>query len=159
MKRYKDTPYFVTKDGKVFRDGKLIKTQFQKKGGYEYKVMKINNIRTSVYIHRMIAETYIPNPENKPEVNHWDGNTKNNIISNLFWATSSENKIHKTRILKRGIKENHNMVKLTEDDVQWIRNYYIPNDRKFGMNALAKKFNITPSNIHKIIHNKTWILP
>jgi hypothetical protein len=157
MKRYKDTEYFITEDGKVFRNGKLMKTQYQKKYGYEYKIMKINNVRTSVYIHRMIAETYIPNPENKPEVNHWDGDTKNNIINNLFWATSSENKIHKTRILKRGVRENHNMVKLTETDVEWIRNNYIPNHKEFGMNALGRKFNINASNVHKIIHNKIWI--
>lgn len=156
MKRYKDTPYFVTQDGKIFRDGKQLKTQFQKKSGYEYKIMKVNGIRTSVYIHRMVAETYIENPENKPEVNHWDGNTKNNIISNLMWSTSSENKKHKTRILNRGTKENHNMVKLSSIKIDWIRKNYISGDRKFGMNALAKKFDVSPSNIHKIIHNKTW---
>ena len=157
MKRYKDTEYFITEDGKVFRNGKQMKTSFQKKMGYEYKVMKINGIRTSVYIHRMIAETYIENVDKKPEVNHWDGNTKNNIISNLFWATSSENKIHKTRVLKRGVKENHNMVKLTQENVDWIRKNYISGHKEYGMSAMGRKFNISPSTIHKIIHNKTWI--
>jgi hypothetical protein len=156
MKQYKDTPYFVTEDGKVFRDGKELKTQFQKKYEYEYKTMKLNGIRTTVYIHRMVAETYIPNPNNKPEVNHIDGNPKNNSVNNLIWSTSSENKLHKTRTLKRGIRENHPSVKLTENDIKWIRENYIPSDRKYGMNGLSKIFNISPSNIHKIIHNKIW---
>ena len=53
--------------------------------------------------HRIIAELYIPNPENKPTVNHIDGNKRNNRISNLEWATYSENELHSYRVLNKKI--------------------------------------------------------
>ena len=51
-------------------------------------------MRKSYYIHRLVAQTFIPNPENKPQVNHKDGNKLNNHIDNLEWVTQSENMIH-----------------------------------------------------------------
>ena len=154
MKRYKDTEYFITEDGKVFRNGKQMKTSFLK---YEYKTAKLNGKRTSLYIHRMVAECYIENPENKREVNHIDGNRFNNTISNLEWVTHQENMLHARRILKSLVKENHNMVILDSEKVSWIRENYISGCKTFGMHGLAKKFGVSPSNIHKIIHKKTWI--
>jgi len=51
-----------------------------------------------LFIHRLVAQTFIPNPENKPQVNHKDGNSLNNDLSNLEWATNSENQVHRFKM-------------------------------------------------------------
>ena len=52
--------------------------------------------------HRLMAMAFIPNPQNKPEVNHIDGVKTNNILSNLEWVTRTEQRLHQYRVLKKG---------------------------------------------------------
>ena len=85
--------------------------------GY-YKVnLNIDGKEILVSIHRLVAEAFIPNPENKPEVNHKDGKKKHNCASNLEWVTSKENIEH---AVKHGLKtgmvgEKHPNHKITAD--------------------------------------------
>lgn len=62
--------------------------------GYVIYTLSKDGINTSFSAHRLVAEHYIPNPDNKPEVNHKDGNKSNPAKYNLEWVTSSENKQH-----------------------------------------------------------------
>ena len=64
---------------------------FSTRSGYSVVNLRKNNKRFSKQIHRLVAEAFIPNPENKPQVNHKDYNRKNNCVNNLEWVTCKEN--------------------------------------------------------------------
>ena len=84
--------YGVTKDGKVysFRTKKFLKPAVDK-GGYLYVCLTNNKTKKTYLSHRLVALTYIPNPNNYPQVNHKDENKQNNHISNLEWCTNKYN--------------------------------------------------------------------
>lgn len=88
--------------------------------GYLYVDLYKNGKRKRFYIHRLVAETFIPNPENKPYINHIDGNPKNNNVGNLEWCTPLENVEHASKVL--GVMDAYNnanykkhLVKLVTD--------------------------------------------
>ena len=72
--------------------------------GYCVSSLRKDNKRKNIRFHRIIAQTFIPNPENKPTVNHKDKNRQNNHVDNLEWATQAEQNAHqlKNKIKKRG---------------------------------------------------------
>lgn len=75
---------------------RIRKLHLNHKGYYKIRLGK-----KSYFIHRLVAQTFIPNLDNKPQVNHIDGNKQNNYVENLEWCTNSENQIH---ALKMGLK-------------------------------------------------------
>lgn len=75
------------------KKGGLLVPQINQKGYYSVLLYK-DGKPNSKKIHRLVAETFIPNVENKEQVNHIDGNKLNNNINNLEWCTNSENQIH-----------------------------------------------------------------
>ncbi len=94
--------YNITKDGKVINNktNKELKPRIDKYGYYKV-ALSFNGIAKENRIHRLLALSYLPNPENKCDVNHIDGNKSNNDLSNLEWATRSENVKH---AFKNGLK-------------------------------------------------------
>ena len=73
--------------------GKILSNK-PKKTGYVNVKFSVDGKRSVKLVHRLVAEAFIPNIENKPEVNHKDGNKSNNKVSNLEWVTSRENTLH-----------------------------------------------------------------
>jgi hypothetical protein len=124
-------------------------------GYYTVYVDKSNKL-----LHRLIAETFIPNPDNLPCVNHKDGNKLNNSVDNLEWVTYSENNIHARKMglnpynVLYGEQSRHH--KLTQDNVDYIRKFYKKYDPVFGGRALAKQFNVTESCISAIVRGISW---
>lgn len=87
--------YLVTECGKVWSKytGRYLKGEVSNKG-YLRVTLSSNGESSKVAVHRMVAMTYLPNPKDKPQVNHKDSNRLNNNVSNLEWCTSSENNKH-----------------------------------------------------------------
>lgn len=95
--------YQISDSGNVhsLRRNIILKPSYHK-NGYLSVSLSSNKIVKRFYIHRLVAIAFIPNPENKPEVNHKDGNKHNNVYTNLEWATYNENAKHayKTNLMK-----------------------------------------------------------
>lgn len=126
------------------------------RGGYFSILLMKETKRKLFYIHRLIALTFINNPENKKYVNHIDGNKLNNKLENLEWCTASENIQHslKNRLRIPQSGENHYKTSLTKTDIENIRNSYIR--RIVTHKLLAKKYNVSESCIYGILNYKTW---
>ena len=100
--------YFISKDAKIYsiisEDFIVINVEKCKKNNRTVRIKVYNNQnkRKSMELSRLVALTYLPNPENKKEVNHIDGNKYNNHLTNLEWNTIKENRDHavKNKLVK-----------------------------------------------------------
>jgi hypothetical protein len=121
------------------RQGLLLHPSLTPKGYLKVSLWTSNN-RAERYVHRLVASAFIANHDNKPEVNHKDGDTKNNHHLNLEWVTTSENGKHRARVLKTGIlKPVFGVSMKDKSSVQ------------FESLQLAKDAGFTPSLIDKSI--------
>lgn len=85
--------------------------------GYLRVGLYLNGVSKHYYVHRLVAQAFIPNDQNKPQVNHIDGNRQNNVVENLEWVTRSENNKHAFYVL--GAKKVNR--KLSDEQVRLIR--------------------------------------
>lgn len=143
--------------GEYFMKGRILKNSIIKDKGYCRVSLNNGNGKISKRVHRLVAEAFIPNPENKPEVNHKDGNKLNNCVSNLEWCTNKENIEHSIRT---GLKKHCNgcsnsSSKFTEEDIIFIRKNYKKRDPMYGGVALARRYSCCPQTIYDIVTKKT----
>ena len=78
-----------------------LSTDNRKGKGYKMACICINNVKRTYTVHRLVAKAFIPNPDNKKEVNHKNGITSDNRASELEWVTRSENEKHAWKFLNR----------------------------------------------------------
>lgn len=104
-------------------------------------------------LHRIVALAFIPNPQNKPCINHINGIKTDNRIENLEWCTYKENTHHAIRIgIIKPFELGYGRVKLTENDVVRIRELATIKSRK----EIAELYNVTQGNINAIIRRRIW---
>lgn len=142
----------------ISNKGKIKSIQYRKgvkgKNGYFFVSLWKNNKEYPAYIHRLLMITFKPKKGmRKLDVAHLNGQRDDNRMVNLTWATRKENEAHKRLHGKLLRGENHPHAKLTLKEARYIfktsKNW--SDDKK-----LAKKFNVTPSNITCIRTKKSW---
>ena len=85
--------------------------------GYLYVILYTGRKRATKRVHRLVAEAFVSNPENKPQVNHIDEDKENNMAENLEWVTCGENINHGTGIRRRAEAQGKAVVQYTSDEV------------------------------------------
>lgn len=148
--------YIITTSGRVksVKTGKELKLTLSNTGYYVVNLSK-NKKTTSCLVHRLVAKAFLPNPDNKPQVNHIDGNKLNNRVSNLEWVSHKENMAEAARLKLLG---GHLDVRAQFSDEQacFIRELY---SIGYSNDKLARMFNTKSQTISDIIKNDIYKNP
>jgi hypothetical protein len=137
------------------RFGKILKPQVDRKWGGLNVILCNPFGQKRSKIHRLVAIAFIPNPQNKPEVNHIDGDRFNNCVSNLEWVTSSENKQHAYDTgLKIPVKgEDHCRAKLNPELIS-LAIAMRANGSK--LKEISELVGVSSCTLSKAINGKSW---
>lgn len=148
-----DYRFEVSNTGRV-RKGDKIKTLTVEKSGY---------VKTRVpnpeYVHRIVAKTWLPNPDNLTDVNHKDGNKQNNCISNLEWSSHKVNMEHASTEKLISHVDRHFNAKLDEDTVRVIKLRYTR--EPISPREIAEEMGLNKQAVFEVCWVKTWshVLP
>jgi len=154
-KEYEDD-YMVSSYGRFYSKifGRCLSIKSLTKDGY----IKVAPHEHTKLLNRIVAQTFIPNPDSKPTVNHIDGNKTNNRVDNLEWSTRSEQMIHAYKHgLKKPIRGSNNAnSKLTDEQVKAIRSEYVRNSQTHGTVALGRRYGVSNRVIGLIVRGLAY---
>ena len=146
--------YYITDDGRVWseRTNKFLSPQLDKDGYEKIRLMSTDGKRHRYSIHRLVMQNWHPIKHMEYyQVNHKDGNKRNNNLNNLEWVTCKENIQH---AVKNNLRAKINgAAKLTQNEV--IEIYKRANNGESNI-SLGKIFNIHPDTVGKIKNKKSW---
>lgn len=139
--------YDVNRDGTIYSKKRKMFLKPQPNGkGYPRVVIG----KRKYFVHRLVAEKYVPNPEWKPQVNHINGDKWDNRAENLEWVTNAENRAH---AVEKGLHIHGSAcpwAKLTEEDVAYIRN------SEEDAESIAKRLDVTARHVKAIRRGHGW---
>lgn len=140
--------YDITRNGQVINKhtSHVLKPQPNGKG-----YLRVSISKKLVFVHRLVAEKYIPNPDNLPQVNHKDGNKLNNSVENLEWVDNQENRTHAVLTGLHLSGETVKNAKLNWEKVEDIRNHPEIPAKKF-----AEEYGVSERTIKDVLEYRTW---
>lgn len=142
-----DVDYDVSNQGRVRHGSRILSGSIHSDG---YKFVTIHG--KQIAVHRMVCEKFLPNPQNKKEVNHIDGNKLNNFIDNLEWATRSENQKHAVdNCLQPNLTSSYTG-KFTKEERDEIKR--LNDSGEMSRRQIAKKFDVSHTCINDIVNDK-----
>lgn len=136
------------------RSKSLLKPWITQHGYRQLRLSDCKNIMKSFTICRLVAITFLPNPENKKCVNHKNGSKIDDRLENLEWATYSENTRHSFKLglqSNKGVK--HSQHKINEEMVREIRER---SNMGEGLGILSVRYSLSKSHLSGIIHKRYW---
>ena len=132
----------------------ILKQMYDKRG-YPIVNVRVNAKTISCRVHRLVAETFIDNPNNLPQVNHKDGCKLNSFVSNLEWCTNQDNAIHAfetgLRVSPKG--EQQGLSKLSESDVRHARELCVSG---ISTSKIAVTVGLNKASCREMLIGKTW---
>ncbi len=164
-----DHDYYITQDGKVWTDCRKngierFMKQHNNPEGYKVVGLYIGGKQKQFRVHRLVATAFIPNPENKPFVNHIDGNKANNDVSNLEWCTQKENVNHAINVLnkwsntekqrKQASELGKSKRKLSIEEARKLR--LLHKTEGYSIAELANRYSLSKTGVKRILSGKTY---
>lgn len=157
VKRLKHKKWCVLNNSfSIYKEKLLSPTNNNTKKYWRIKINYKNNIGVSESIHRLVAKTFISNPNNLLQVNHIDGNKNNNYVDNLEWITNIDNMKHAWKTGLKKVMYEHKIGAILKRE-QVLK---IPELLKSGYTTIkiAKEYNVSPTTITEIIAGRSWLL-
>jgi hypothetical protein len=123
--------------------------------GYVVVCLSTDGKNKAFSVHRLVAQSFIPNPEGLKEVNHINGDKSDNRVENLEWSDRSRNITHSYRVLESSNKDGTNNGRhvVNEDDVREIR---MLKSQGISTRELSQRFGVSDGQIRRIFHRIAW---